>query len=154
MTSETAQELREGGSSKPRAIEYAGHTLKVGTIWFSSIVNLHCRMYERQILTLGNSIFLFFSKLNHIWYKKNLCTEIKNRKKVSYVGEFTSWNLSSIKILLYKVFLIMFQHIKMLCSCQQCWSVLSLVCKRLKFLTNSVVLECQKETRQSWQNMC
>ena len=46
MTSETAQELREGGSSKPRAIEYAGHTLKVGTIWFSSIVNLHCRTYD------------------------------------------------------------------------------------------------------------
>ena len=60
MTSETAQELREGGSSKPRAIEYAGHTLKFGTICFSSIVNLHCRTYDRQILTLGNSIFLFF----------------------------------------------------------------------------------------------
>jgi hypothetical protein len=26
MTSETAQELREGGSSKPRTIEYAGYT--------------------------------------------------------------------------------------------------------------------------------
>ena len=43
MTSETAQELREGGSSKPRTIKYAGHTLKVGTIGFSSIANLHCR---------------------------------------------------------------------------------------------------------------
>ena len=91
--------------------------------------------------------FFFFFKLNS-W------SEIKNRKKVSYVGEFTSWNLSSIKILPYKVFLIMFQQIKMLCNCQQCWSVLPLVCRRLKFLSNDVVLECQKETRWSWQNMC
>ena len=154
MTSETAQELREGGSSKPRAIEYAGHTLKVGTIWFSSIVNLHCRTYDRQILTLGNSNFLFF--LNWIISDlRQICVlKLKTGKKVSYVGKFTSWNLSSITILLYKVFLIMFQQIKMLCSCQQCWSVLPLVCRRLKFLSNDVVLECQKETRWSWQNMC
>ena len=58
MTSETAQELREGGSSKPRTIEYTGHTLKVGTIWFSLIVNFHFH-------TTGNEpqFFLFLNQI-------------------------------------------------------------------------------------------
>ena len=88
---------------------YYSVTLVMLPIWKSFVLRKFCRMICNCAwgFSTVNSRFkkVNFSSLKSrvVWFRKDLCSEPKNRssKKMPYVGEFETWDLSSIESLLY-----------------------------------------------------